>query len=182
MHKEKYADHILWSHPWILDKDTLAIWENTREKLTSTHEVDGRANVPDSLTYDEDKDCVSIGDMLAGKGACFEREKQNVEEARVNKPPRTVSVSESFSTSPALPSLPNPITLAGLISYLATLGFEVDNKRGLGGGLWVYRSRAEFGRVAEHLERSGVRLRFYPEGRKNWSGEQWEIDPKRKLD
>jgi hypothetical protein len=79
------------------------------------------------------------------------------------------------------PAVPALLTLSGLLEYLARLGVEVDNKRGVGGSLWVYRSKAEFGKLAEHLEKSGVGVKFYPEGRKSRAGEQWEVDPGKRL-
>ena len=55
------------------------------------------------------------------------------------------------------------------------------NRPGLRGDLWVYRSKAEFGKLAEHLEKSGVGVKFYPEGRKSRSSEQWELDVGKRL-
>jgi hypothetical protein len=79
------------------------------------------------------------------------------------------------------PAVPALLTLSGLIEYLARLGVQVDNKRAMGGGVWVYRGKAEFGKLAEHLQKSGVDVRYYPEGRKNRAGEQYEVDAGKRL-
>ncbi len=79
------------------------------------------------------------------------------------------------------PSVPALLTLTGLLEYLARLGVQVDNKRAMGGGVWVYRDKAEFGALAEHLQKSGVDVRYYPEGRKNRAGEQYEVDVGKRL-
>ena len=52
-----------------------------------------------------------------------------------------------------------------ILEYLARLGFPVENNRAKGGRIWVYLGKAEFGRVAEHLVKSGVEVRHYAEGR-----------------
>ena len=67
------------------------------------------------------------------------------------------------------------------LEYLARLGVQVENNRAKGGGMWVYLGKAEFGKVAEQLEKSEVRVRYYPEGRKSHLGEQWEVDPGKRL-
>jgi hypothetical protein len=79
---------------------------------------------------------------------------------------------------PPVPALP---TIASILDYLARIGVQVENNRAKGGGLWVYLGKAEFGRVAEQLEKSGVGVRYYPEGRTKHPGEQWEIDPGKRL-
>ena len=79
------------------------------------------------------------------------------------------------------PAVPALVTLPSLLEYLARLGVQVDNKRSVGGGIWVYRSKAEFGKLAEHLEKSGVGVRYHPEGRSKHPGEQYEIDPGKRL-
>jgi hypothetical protein len=47
--------------------------------------------------------------------------------------------------------------------------------------MWVYRNKAEFGSLADHLQKSGVDVRYYPEGRRLRLGEQYEIDPGKRL-
>lgn len=79
---------------------------------------------------------------------------------------------------PPVPALP---TIASITEYLSNLGIEVENNRKKGGGLWVYLAKSEFGRVAEHLEKSGVGIRYYPNGRSKHPGEQYELDWGKKL-
>jgi len=79
------------------------------------------------------------------------------------------------------PAVPALLTIAGLLDYLAHLGVQLDNNRALGGGMWVYRSKPEFGKLAEHLQKSGVDVKFYPEGRKKRAGEQWKMDVGKRL-
>jgi hypothetical protein len=66
-------------------------------------------------------------------------------------------------------------------AYLAELLAEVDNNRPSGGGLWVYRTKDEFGALAEHLQKSGADEKYYPEGRKRRAGEPYELDPGKRL-
>lgn len=117
------------------------------------------------------------------KRVILERYDEYAEAIKRNSPERFTldSVAPHALPTGDFPALPALLTLSGLLEYLTRLGVEVDNKRGVGGGLWVYRSKADFGKLAEHLERSGVGLRFYPEGRKNKAGEQWELDVGKKL-
>ena len=80
------------------------------------------------------------------------------------------------------PSKPNtvfnrPTTLAGLIIFLNKYGIKSDNKRPLGGGLWVYKDRKEFSQVEEHLKNIGIGVKYYPNGRTRKPGPQFEIDP-----
>ena len=80
------------------------------------------------------------------------------------------------------PSKPNtvlnrPTTLAGLIIFLNKHGIKPDNKRPLGGGLWVYKDRKEFSQVEEHLKNIGIGVKYYPNGRTRKPGPQFEIDP-----
>ena len=70
-----------------------------------------------------------------------------------------------------------PTTLAGLITYLNKLGINHDNKRPLGGGLWVYLDRKKFAHVEEHLKIIGIDVKYYPHGRTRKPGPQFEIDP-----
>ena len=80
------------------------------------------------------------------------------------------------------PSKPNtvfnrPTTLAGLIIFLNKYGIKSDNKRPLGGGLWVYKDRKEFAQVEELLKNIGIAVKYYQHGRKRKPGPQFEIDP-----
>jgi hypothetical protein len=79
------------------------------------------------------------------------------------------------------PPVPAFMSIPALLEYLARLGVQVDNNRAAGGGMWVYRNKAEFGSLADHLQKSGVDVRYYPEGRKLRLGEQYEIDPGKRL-
>jgi len=78
-------------------------------------------------------------------------------------------------------ALPAFMDIKGILEYLAELCVQVDNNRASGGGIWVYRTKKEFGTLAEHLQKSGVDVKYYPEGRKKRAGEQYEIDPGKKL-
>ena len=82
---------------------------------------------------------------------------------------------------PPYPALPALMDIKGILEYLANLGVQADNNRGSGGGIWVYRTKKEFGALAEHLQKSGVDVKYYPEGRKKRAGEQYEIDPGKRL-
>jgi hypothetical protein len=77
-----------------------------------------------------------------------------------------LAASSAGSASPHLPNVPNPLNLASLLEYLDNLGIDFDNKRPLGGGIWVFRGK-DFEPIAKHLGASGVGVRFYPEGRKS---------------
>jgi hypothetical protein len=91
-------------------------------------------------------------------------------------------ISSARSGSDLLP-LPYALTLSSIVDYLEVLGFDVANKRtGSGGGVWVFSPQEEFGRVAEHLKRNGVDVRRYPNGRKRYVADHYEIDPYRRLD
>lgn len=85
------------------------------------------------------------------------------------------------------PSKPNtvlnrPTTLAGLIIFLNKHGIKPDNKRPLGGGLWVYKDQKEFSQVEELLKNIGIAVEYHQHGRKRKPGPQFEIDPKKILE
>lgn len=77
----------------------------------------------------------------------------------------------------AFPSLPGDLTIAALEEYLKTLGFALDNYRSGGGKVWVYYPSSEFGPVADHLQKHGVGVLHYPNGRPGKPEEHYEIDP-----
>lgn len=90
-------------------------------------------------------------------------------------------VSSARSGIDLLP-LPYTLTLSSIVHYLEVLGFDVANKRtDSGGGVWVFNPKEEFGRVAEHLKRNGIDVRRYPNGRKRYVADHYEIDPYRRL-
>jgi hypothetical protein len=82
---------------------------------------------------------------------------------------------------PPYQALPALMSIESLLEYLAELHVEVDNNRPSGGGLWVYRTKDEFGALAEHLQKSGVDVKYYADGRKSRGGEQYELDPGKRL-
>ena len=57
-----------------------------------------------------------------------------------------------------------------ILEYLARLGFQLENNRAKGGRIWVYLGKAEFGRVAEHLVKSGVEAKHNEGGRRKRLG------------
>jgi hypothetical protein len=79
------------------------------------------------------------------------------------------------------PPLPIPLSVRSLAKYVESLGFEVTNNREMDGGLWVFKDKADFGHVAQRLEVSGVRCRYYPDGRRRSPGPQYELDPLKRL-
>ena len=80
-------------------------------------------------------------------------------------------------------ALPDSRSVPSITRYLSDLGFTLEDKRTKsGGGLWVFRTKEEFGCVAEHLKRNGVGVRRFPKGRKRYAADHYEIDPYRRLD
>lgn len=75
---------------------------------------------------------------------------------------------------------PDP-TLDDVIKFLKRHGFNVDNKRPLGGGLWVYADSAEFESTKKALQSAGVGVRYHPGGRRLKPDPQFEIDPAKVL-
>ncbi len=80
-----------------------------------------------------------------------------------------------------LPPLPPHRTLATVGEYLKSLGFHLVSNRAIGGGAWVFKTQAEFGHVAEHLKKNGIGVSRYPQGRKLYSDDHFEIDPSKVL-
>lgn len=80
-----------------------------------------------------------------------------------------------------LPPLPAKRTLATLGEYLKSLGFNLVSYRAIGGGAWVFKTQAEFGHVAEYLKKNGIGVSRYPQGRKRYPGDHFEIDPSKVL-
>jgi hypothetical protein len=93
---------------------------------------------------------------------------------------RQSAVVERVVSSGDFPAIPALLNIASLVEYLEELGVAVDNQRPER-GLMVYRSKAEFGSLAEHMKRGGVEYWFHPKGTKFRLGEQFELDPKGKL-
>jgi hypothetical protein len=137
--------------------------------------------IMDTFTIVKKHDEAEFGEYRT-KRVILERYDEYAEAMRRNTPGDSRLAGEEGPV-PArdFPALPMPVTIAELIGYLARLGVEVENNRPLGGGLWVYRGRAGFGALAEHLQKSGVDVKYYPEGRKKRAGEQYEIDPGKRL-
>ena len=182
MQEDDYTKHILWSHPWILDEATREVWEKAREKLIVSRADNGEGDLPATFVFSEDDECSSIGAMMAVKGIRITNKEVHVEVAveGVADERRPLTASGAGLASSHLPEVPSPPNLASLLEYLDNLGIDYDNKRPLGGGIWVFRGK-EFEPLAKHLGASGVSVRFFPEGRKNRTGEQWEIDPGKRL-
>jgi hypothetical protein len=92
-----------------------------------------------------------------------------------------VQASKEFVEGGEYPELPTPLTVASLAGYLLRLGVKIDTSRTKGLGLYVYRINFDFDKLAEHIRRSGIEVKHYPEGRMRNPGEQWEIDPGKRL-
>jgi len=80
-----------------------------------------------------------------------------------------VAVKQSAVLEPAFaggdfPAMPALLNIASLADYLEELGVTVHNQRPER-GLMVYRTKAEFVALAEHLKRGGVDYWFHPKGR-----------------
>ena len=95
--------------------------------------------------------------------------------ASPNAAPGAPGISENLPSVPALPTVEN------IVEYLGELGIRAENNRPKGGALWVRQGKAEFGRIAEHLVKSGVGVRHYPTGTQRHPKECYEIDPGKKL-
>lgn len=76
---------------------------------------------------------------------------------------------------------PNP-SLDDVIKFLLHRGFDVDNKRPLGGGLWVYADQDAFETTAKTLQSAGVGVRYHPRGRRLKPDPQFEVDPAKVLE
>lgn len=72
-------------------------------------------------------------------------------------------------------------SLGELIEYLRNLGVPFENNRATGGGIWVYCTKLAFERIRKDLFRRGIMTRHYPHGRRFRSGEQFELDPWKRL-
>lgn len=93
-------------------------------------------------------------------------------------PPHRPGPGRGARDSDKIPSDP---TLDDVITFLKRHGFNVDNKRPLGGGLWVYADSAEFEATKKALQSAGVEVRYYPRGRRLKPDPQFEIDPAKVL-
>lgn len=91
--------------------------------------------------------------------------------------PKSRPRSSRGRTGFRLTGIPENPNLHDVIQFLMRQGFEVDNKRPQGGGLWVYSDKADFAKAASALKAAGIGVRFHPEGRKRRPGPQYEIDP-----
>jgi hypothetical protein len=78
-------------------------------------------------------------------------------------------VVERAVASGDLPAMPAPLNIASLVECLEELGVAVDNQRPER-GLMVYRTKAEFGRLVEHLKRGGVEYWFHPKAQNSGWG------------
>jgi hypothetical protein len=68
MNEADYPKHIFWSHPWILDAATRRAWEKVRETLINSGANEAEGEMPPTFAYNEDRECSSIGAMMAAKG------------------------------------------------------------------------------------------------------------------
>lgn len=79
-------------------------------------------------------------------------------------------------------ALPSRVTLRSVGMLLKELGFEfVNNRTSRGGSVWVFNTEEEFGHVAEMLRASGIGVKRYPNGRKKYEDDHFEIDPRKQL-
>jgi hypothetical protein len=93
---------------------------------------------------------------------------------------RQSAVAERVVPSGDFPAMPALLNIARLVENLVELDVVVDNQRPER-GLMVYRTKDEFGKLAEHLKRGGVEYWFHPKGTKFRLGEQFELDPGKRL-
>jgi hypothetical protein len=70
----------------------------------------------------------------------------------------------------------NP-TLGDVIEFLSRRGFEAQNSRKQGGGVWVFANEEQFAPVLKELKSAGIGTRYFPRGRSLKPGPQYEIDP-----
>lgn len=96
-------------------------------------------------------------------------------------PAATQKNQKSTFVSNDFPPLPNHCSANSICSYLENLGFSVKNHRPKGGGIWAFHSQSEFKKMAKHLEKGGIKVKYYPEGRKRHREKHFGIDPAKKL-
>jgi hypothetical protein len=75
-----------------------------------------------------------------------------------------------------IPDLPKQFTILSLVQYLSNLGYRVINNRQSGGSIWLYPDGKNFSDIRRKLNTHGLGVRYFPMGRPNQPGEQWEID------
>jgi hypothetical protein len=139
---------------------------------------------PDDLDACEGKHIYIYGTQSAACGYNYGRGR-----SRGRKTSRRQAASRSSATG----ARPNAVaariessssgccTLRSVASFLAARGFKLINHRNKGGGTWVFESGQAFAGVALELQRAGVQVKFYPQGRKRHPAEHYEIDPRKLL-
>jgi very-short-patch-repair endonuclease len=132
-------------------------------------------------TYVQGSESSSVQDIIEDISKQESTEREVAENPYPQEDPVDIIASVSPSRSTAYHAPPRNLSVESLVAYLESFGFSVDNKRPLGGSLWVYLSEERFSEMSEILRANGIVLKFYPHGRTRKPGEQWEIDPGKRL-